>query len=214
MPAPRHRSNPNADPRSPTGSKRRREAQWAAERQARVIANWERDSSRRKLARAGTTRNAQPKRRPATPPLALLASALSAGVSLRQAAGDLGISRFELNRALKQETVRRAGEEAAATRRQARTLLCQLAATEPPRRTLLALASEPLASALAAGVALRQAAADLGLAPSSLTRALQRAGSPDAAEYLRTIRAGYDKGQERQRQCRARLRQATARSYP
>ena len=210
MPAPRHQSNPNADPRSPTGSKRHREAQWAAERQARVVANRERGGSRRNLARAGATRNAQPKRRPATPPLALLASALSAGVSLRQAAGDLGISRFELNRALKQETVRRAGEEAAATRRRARELLCQLTATEPPKRRLLALAAEPLASALAAGVALRQAAADLGLAPSSLTRALERAEAPDAAEYLRTIRAGYDYGQERQQQCRRRLQEAGA----
>lgn len=51
-------------------------------------------------------------------------------------------------------------------------------------------------SALAAGVALQPAAAGLGLAPpSSLARALQRAGSPDAAEYMRTIRAGYDEGQ-------------------
>ena len=100
MPAPRHQSSPNADPHSPTGSKRRRETEWAAERQARVVANRERDGNRRKLARAGTTRNAQPKRWPATPPLALLAGALSAGVSLRQAVGDLGISRFGLNRAL------------------------------------------------------------------------------------------------------------------
>ena len=38
MPAPRHQSSPDADPRSSTGSKRRREAQWAAERQARVVA--------------------------------------------------------------------------------------------------------------------------------------------------------------------------------
>ena len=65
MPAPRHQSSPNADPHSPTGSKRRRETEWAAERQARVVANRERDGSRRKLARAGTTRNAQPKRWPA-----------------------------------------------------------------------------------------------------------------------------------------------------
>ena len=209
MPAPRHQSSLDADPRSPTGSKRRREAQWAAERQARVVANRERGGSRRKLARAGTTRKAQPKR-PATPPSALLASAFSAGVSLRQAAADLGITRFQLNRALKQETVRRGCEEGAENRRRGRTLLRQLAATEPPKRRLLALAAEPLASALAAGVGLRQAAADLGLAPSSLTRALQRAEASCAAEYLRTIRAGYDEGQERQRQCRHRLRQATA----
>ena len=68
--------------------------------------------------------------------------------------------------------------------------------------------AEPLARALTAGVPLREAASDLGVAPSPLTRSLQRAAMPDAAEYLATIRQGYDDGQEEQRQCRLLLQQA------
>ena len=57
-----------------------------------------------------------------------------------------------------------------------------------------------LARSLAAGVAPGQAAADLGVAPSTITRALQRGAVPGAAEYLSTIRRGYDDGQEQQRE--------------
>ena len=55
------------------------------------------------------------------------------------------------------------------------------------------------------------AAADLGAAPSTITRALQRGGVPGAAEHLLTIRRGYDGGQERQRDCRRLLQEARGR---
>ena len=92
-----------------------------------------------------------------------------------------------------------------------RRLLRQEAAAQPPRHQLLATAAEALARALAAGVAPRQAAADLGVAPSTITRALQRGGVPGAAEHLLTIRRGYDGGQERQRDCRRLLQEARGR---
>ena len=144
-------------------------------------------------------------------PLDLLASALEAGVSQRQIAQDLGISRFDLNRALQQETVRVALDRGEADRRELRRLLRQEAAAQPPRHILLATAAKALARALASGVAPGQAAADLGVAPSTITRALQRGAVPDAAEYLLTIRRGYDGGQERQRDCRRLLQEARGR---
>ena len=144
-------------------------------------------------------------------PLDLLASALEAGVSQRQIAQALGISRFDLNRALQQETVRVALDRGEADRRELRRLLRQEAAAQPPRHTLLATAAEALARALASGVAPGQAAADLGAAPSTITRALQRGGVPGAAEHLLTIRRGYDGGQERQRDCRRLLQEARGR---
>ena len=144
-------------------------------------------------------------------PLDLLASALEAGVSQRQIAQDLGISRFDLNRALQQETVRVALDRGEADRRELRRLLRQEAAAQPPRHTLLATAAAPLARALASGVAPGQAAADLGVAPSTITRALQRGAVPGAAEYLSTIRHGYEDGQERQRDCRRLLQEARGR---
>ena len=140
-----------------------------------------------------------------------MARSLAAGVSTRQVANDLGISRFDLNRALQQETVRVALDRGEADRRELRSRLRQAAAAQPPRHQLLATAAEPLARALAAGVAPGQAAADLGVAPSTITRALQRATSPAAAEYLATIRRGYDDGQEQQRECRRLLQEARGR---
>ena len=80
-----------------------------------------------------------------------------------------------------------------------------------PGTTLLATAAAPLARALASGVAPGQAAADLGVAPSTITRALQRGAVPGAAEYLSTIRHGYEDGQERQRDCRRLLQEARGR---
>ena len=208
MPAPRPR-NSNPDARSTTGGQRRRRAEWAAERLALADANAERDRSWRKLTRAGS-RKVTPKRRRSALPLDLLARGLAAGVTQRQVANALGISRFELNRALQQETVRLARDRGEANRRQLRQLLRQAAAAQPPRHKLLATAAAPLACALAAGVAPGQAAADLGVAPSTIIRALQRAQSPTAADYLATIRRGYEDGQEQQRQCRTLLRQASA----
>ena len=67
----------------------------------------------------------------------------------------------------------------------------------------LALTAEDRADVLAA--------ADLGAAPSTITRALQRGGVPGAAEHLLTIRRGYDGGQERQRDCRRLLQEARGR---
>ena len=139
-------------------------------------------------------------------PLDLLARSLAAGVSTRQVANDLGISRFDLNRALQQETVRLARDRGEENRSQLR----QAAAAQPPKHQLLSTTTEQLARALAAGVAPGQAAADLGVAPSTITRALQRGAVPGAAEYLSTIRRGYDDGQEQQRECRTLLRQASA----
>ena len=122
-----------------------------------------------------------------------------------------GISRFDLNRALQQETVRLARDRGEENRRQLRSRLRQAAAAQPPRHQLLATAAEALARALAAGVAPGQAAADLGVAPSTITRALQRGAVPGAAEHLLTIRRGYDGGQERQRDCRRLLQEARGR---
>ena len=98
-----------------------------------------------------------------------------------------------------------------ADRSQLRSLLRQAAAAQPPRHKLLATAAAPLARALASGVAPGQAAADLGVAPSTITRALQRGAVPGAAEYLSTIRHGYEDGQERQRDCRRLLQEARGR---
>ena len=162
------------------------------------------------MTRAGS-RKITPKPRRATPPLELVARSLAAGVSTRQVANDLGISGFDLNRALQQETVRVALDRGEADRRELRSRLRQAAAAQPPPHQLLATAAEPLARALAAGVAPGQAAADLGVAPSTITRALQRATSPAAAEYLATIRRGYDDGQEQQRECRRLLQEARGR---
>ena len=159
------------------------------------------------MKKAGWPREVQPFRRRAPLPLDLLASALEAGVSQRQIAQDLGISRFDLNRVLKQEKVRLAYAAAESNRLELRTLLRQVAATQPPKHKLLSTTAEQLARALRIGVLPSAAAADLGVAPSTLTRALERATSPDADEYLSTIRRGYDDCQERQRECR-RLLQA------
>ena len=137
-----------------------------------------------------------------------LARALAAGVTQRQVANDLGISRFDLNRALQQETVRVALDLGEADRRELRRLLRQEAAGQPPRHKLLAPAAEALARALASGVAPGQAAADLGVAPSTITRALQRGAVPGAAEHLLSIRRDYDVGQEQQRDCRRLLQEA------
>ena len=209
MPTPRPR-NSNPDARPTTGGQRRREAGWRSEDRARGNATWERGRSRRKLTRAGS-RKITPKPRRATPPLELVARALAAGVTQRQVANDLGISRFDLNRALQQETVRVARDRGEADRSQLRSLLRQAAAAQPPRHKLLATAAAPLARALASGVAPGQAAADLGVAPSTITRALQRGAVPGAAEYLSTIRHGYEDGQERQRDCRRLLQEARGR---
>ena len=103
----------------------------------------------------------------------LLARALAAGVTQHQVANDLGISRFDLNRALQHEPGRLAVHRGAADRSRLRRLLRPAAAEEPPRHQLLATAADPLAGALAAGVAAGQAAADRGVAPSPITRALE-----------------------------------------
>ena len=202
------RANPDARPA--TGGQRRRQAAWAAERRALADANSERDPNRRKLKRTGDSGKAKPTRPRSSPPPDLVGRALAAGVSLRQVAQDLGIARLKLDRVLKHETVRLALDCGEADRRQLRRLLRQAAAAQPPRHKLLATAAAPLARALAAGVAPGQAAADLGVAPSTITRALQRAQSPTAADYLATIRRGYEDGQERQRQCRTLLQRASA----
>ena len=209
MPTPRPR-NSNPDARPTTGGQRRREAGWRADDRAQAESNWERERRRREVKKAGWPRKVQPFRRRAPLPLDLLASALEAGVSQRQIGQDLGISRFDLNHALQHETVRLAYAAAESNRLELRTLLRQVAATQPPKHKLLATAAEPLARALAAGVAPGQAAADLDVAPSTITRALQRATSP-AAEYLATIRRGYDDGQEQQRECRTLLQEARGR---
>ena len=210
MPTPRRR-NSNPDARPTTGGQRRREAGWRADDRTQAESNWERERRRREVKKAGRPRKVQPFRRRAPLPLDLLASALEAGVSQRQIAQDLGISRFDLNRVLKQEKVRLAYATAESNRLELRTLLRQVAATQPPKHKLLATAAEPLARALAAGVAPGQAAADLGVAPSTITRALQRGAVPGAAEHLLTIRRGYDGGQERQRDCRRLLQEARGR---
>ena len=207
MPTP-HRRNSNPDARPTTGGQRRREAEWSAEDRAQAESNWERERRRREVKKAGLPREVQPFRRRAPLPLDLLASALEAGVSQRQIAQDLGISRFDLNRVLKQEKVRLAYAAAESNRLELRTLLRQVAATQPPKHKLLSTTAEQLARALRIGVLPSAAAADLGVAPSTLTRALERATSPDADEYLSTIRRGYDDCQERQRECRTLLLQA------
>ena len=209
MPTPCRR-NSNPDARPTTGGQRRREAGWRADDRAQAESNREHER-RREVKKAGRPRKVQPSRRRAPLPLDLLASALEAGVSQRQIAQDLGISRFDLNRALQQETVRVALDRGEADRRELRRLLRQEAAAQPPRHTLLATAAEALARALASGVAPGQAAADLGVAPSTITRAPQRGGVPGAAEHLLTIRRGYDGGQERQRDCRRLLQEARGR---
>ena len=135
MPTPR-RQVTNPDSRPTTGGQRRREAGWRAEDRARGNATWERGRSRRKLTRAGS-RKITPKPRRATPPLDLLARALAAGVTQRQVANDLGISRFDLNRALQQETVRLARDRGEENRRQLRSRLRQVAAAQPPKHKLL-----------------------------------------------------------------------------
>ena len=185
-----------------------------AERRARDGANRERDRSHRKSMPVGNSRRMNPTRRRAAPPLDLLARALAAGVSIRQSAHDLDIPRFKLDHALQQQTVRLAHDESTKNRGRLRALLRQTAAARAPSHQRLVVAAEPLAAASAAGVPLRQAAADLGVAPSTLTRVLQRARSPGAAEHLKTIRSGYDAGQERQRECRSLLQQARARPEP
>ena len=207
MPTP-HRRNSNPDARPTTGGQRRREAEWSAEDRAQAESNWERERRRREVKKAGWPRKVQPFRRRAPLPLDLLASALEAGVSQRQIAQDLGISRFDLNRVLKQEKVRLAYAAAESNRLELRTLLRQVAATQPPKHKLLSTTAEQLARALRIGVLPSATAADLGVAPSTLTRALERATSPDADEYLSTIRRGYDDCQERQRECRTLLLQA------
>ena len=207
MPAPRRR-NSNPDARPTTGGQRRREAEWSAEDRAQAESNRERERRRREVKKAGRPRKVQPFRRRAPLPLDLLGSALEAGVSQRQIAQDLGISRFDLNRVLKQEKVRLAYAAAESNRLELRTLLRQVAATQPPKHKLLSTTAERLARALRIGVLPSAAAADLGVAPSTLTRALERATSPDADEYLSTIRRGYDDCQERQRECRTLLLQA------
>ena len=207
MPPPRRR-NSNPDARPTTGGQRRREAEWSAEDRAQAESNRERERRRREVKKAGRPRKVQPFRRRAPLPLDLLGSALEAGVSQRQIAQDLGISRFDLNRVLKQEKVRLAYAAAESNRLELRTLLRQVAATQPPKHKLLSTTAEQLARALRIGVLPSAAAADLGVAPSTLTRALERATSPDADEYLSTIRRGYDDCQERQRECRTLLLQA------
>lgn len=207
MPPPRRR-NSNPDARPTTGGQRRREAEWSAEDRAQAESNRERERRRREVKKAGRPREVQPFRRRAPLPLDLLGSALEAGVSQRQIAQDLGISRFDLNRVLKQEKVRLAYAAAESNRLELRTLLRQVAATQPPKHKLLSTTAEQLARALRIGVLPSAAAADLGVAPSTLTRALERATSPDADEYLSTIRRGYDDCQERQRECRTLLLQA------
>ena len=207
MPTPRRR-NSNPDARPTTGGQRRREAEWSAEDRAQAESNRERERRRREVKKAGWPRKVQPFRRRAPLPLDLLGSALEAGVSQRQIAQDLGISRFDLNRVLKQEKVRLAYAAAESNRLELRTLLRQVAATQPPKHKLLSTTAEQLARALRIGVLPSAAAADLGVAPSTLTRALERATSPDADEYLSTIRRGYDDCQERQRECRTLLLQA------
>ena len=184
MPTPRRR-NSNPDARPTTGGQRRREAGWRADDRTQAESNWERERRRREVKKAG--------------------------VSQRQIAQDLGISRFDLNRVLKQEKVRLAYAAAESNRLELRTLLRQVAATQPPKHKLLSTAAEQLARALASGVAPGRAAADLGVAPSTLTRALQRGAVPGAAEHLLTIRRGYDGGQEQQRDCRRLLQEARGR---
>ena len=210
MPTPCRR-NSNPDARPTTGGQRRREAGWRADDRAQAESNREHERRLREVKKAGRPRKVQPFRRRAPLPLDLLASALEAGVSQRQIGQDLGISRFDLNHALQHETVWLAYAAAESNRLELRTLLRQVAATQPPKHKLLATAAEPLARALAAGVAPGQAAADLGVAPSTITRALQRGGVPGAAEHLLTIRRGYDGGQERQRDCRRLLQEARGR---
>ena len=105
MPTPRPR-NSNPDARPTTGGQRRREAGWRADDRAQAESNREHERRRREVKKAGWPRKVQPSRRRAPLPLDLLASALEAGVSERQIAQALGISRFDLNRALQQETVR------------------------------------------------------------------------------------------------------------
>ena len=210
MPTPR-RQVTNPDSRPTTGGQRRREAGWRADDRAQAESNWERERRRREVKKAGRPRKVRPFRRRAPLPLDLLASAVEAGVSQRQIAQDLGISRFDLNRALQQESVRVALDRGEADRRELRRLLRQVAATQPPQHKLLSTTTEALARALRIGVSPSAAAADLGVAPSTITRALERATSPDADEYLSTIRRGYDGGQERQRDCRRLLPEARGR---
>ena len=124
MPTP-HRRNSNPDARPTTGGQRRREAGWRADDRAQAESNRERERRRREVKKAGRPREVQPSRRRAPLPLDLLASALEAGVSQRQIAQALGISRFDLNRALQQETVRVALDRGEADRRELRRLLRQ-----------------------------------------------------------------------------------------
>ena len=208
MPTARVR-NQLPDVRPMTGGQRRREAGWRADAGHLAAANAERERSRRKLKRERRPQ-AAPKPRRLPSPVDLLASAMAAGVSQRQVAADLDISHFALHRVLNQEKVRLAYEQGEENRRQLRSMLRHVAATQPPKHKLLAAAADPLARALAVGVAPAQAAADLGVAPSTITRALERAKSPTAAGYLTAIRRGYDDGQERQRQCRRLLQQRNA----
>ena len=141
VPTPR-RQVPNPDSRPTTGGKRRREAGWRAEDRAQAESNWERERRRREVKKASRPRKVQPFRRRAPLPLDLLARSLAAGVSTRQVANDLGISRFDLNRALQQETVRLARDRGEENRRQLRSQLRQAAAAQPPKHQLLSTTTE------------------------------------------------------------------------
>ena len=116
MPTPCRR-NSNPDARPTTGGQRRREAGWRADDRAQAESNREHERRRREVKKAGRPRKVQPSRRRAPLPLDLLASALEAGVSQRQIAQDLGISRFDLNRALERGGVPGAAEHLLTIRR-------------------------------------------------------------------------------------------------
>ena len=200
-----HLLNPRKPQADTPPSAGKRAAGWrAAKRQRQTDAN-ERDRRQRQRR---NRRRPQSTSRPPALPLALLATALAWGIKPAQASKDLNITAFRLERAMRGAAgeAYEHGEQMRLESRQA------LRAAAPPRqphqRNVLEATAKPMADALAVGVSLRQAAVDVGIDVSTLSRALRRADDPAAADYLVNIRQGYETGEGRRATLRAELRAA------
>ena len=197
----------------PVNGAGRRERQQRADRAARAAERWEREheqrKDRRKQRASNRARRLNAERRiQSSLPLELLASALAAGVGVRQAANDLGISPQRLNNALKEPPVQEGYQRCQEIQQDCRRRLRESApAPATSRRQVLRSAGDTLATAFQCGVSQNEAAADLGIRQSTISRALQQGRAPNAPAYLVVISDGYAAGQERIGRYRAALRQ-------